>query len=186
MTEPTRTRETDGLTLPLRVADLPNAGEVRFRLTPSPKARDELARQLDLRRLRKLDFAGRLIPEGRHDWKLEGTLGATAVQDCVISGDPVTTRVDIEVERIFMRRMPEPEGEEVEIPEDDRLEPMGSVIDPGVVMAEALSLALPDYPRADGAALDAGAESAPEGAGPLRKNPFDVLKSLKSGDDGDA
>jgi uncharacterized metal-binding protein YceD (DUF177 family) len=182
MPEPTRTRETDGLSLPLKVSDLPHAGEVAFRVTPSAEARARLAADLDLRKLRKLDFAGRLLPEGRHDWKLVGQLGATAVQDCVVTGEPVTTRVDTQVQRVFLRRMPEPEAEEIEIPEDDRIEPMGAVIDPGAVMAEALSLALPDYPRAPGAAFDDDAQAAPEGAEPLRRNPFEALKTLMDND----
>lgn len=186
MTDPNRLRETDGLSLPLKVADLPNATEVGFRLTPTPEARADLARDLDLVKLRKLSFEGRLSPEGRHDWKLSAHLGATVVQECVVSGAPVTTRIDTAVERVFVRRMPQPEGDEVEIPEDDRLEPMGPTIDPGAVMAEALSLALPDYPRAPGAELDTGTEIAPEGAEPLRKNPFEVLKALKSDPGGDA
>lgn len=186
MTDPIRPRETDGLTLPLKVADLPHAGVVAFRLRPAPDACAVLASDLGIMRLRKVEFNGRLLPEGRHDWKLEGLLGATAIQECVVTGAPVTTRIDIPVERIFMRRMPVVAEEEVEIPEDDRLEPMGPVIDPGVVMAEALSLALPDYPRAPDAERTVTAEAAPEGAAPLRENPFEILKTLKDRTDDDA
>ena len=44
-----------------------------------------------------------------------------------------------------------PDGDEVEMPEDDTVEPMPEVIDLAEVAAEALALALPLYPRAPGA-----------------------------------
>ncbi|MCB1397216.1 MAG: DUF177 domain-containing protein [Rhodobacter sp.] len=173
-------RETETLSLPLRVADLPGRAAVAFRLAPDAAARETLAADLGIRRVRKLVFHGTLEPAGRHDLRLEGTLGATVVQDCVVSGEPVTTRIDTPVSRLFLRRMPEPDGPEAEIPEDDTLEPLGAEVDPGAVMIEALSLALPDYPRADGAELD----DSITGAGDVdaRRNPFAVLAALKPGD----
>ena len=184
MTDLAPQRDTTSLTLPLRVADLPSRVGVSFRVAPEAGARADLARELGIPRLRKLTFAGSLRPDGRHDWVLEGVLGATVVQDCVITAEPVTTRIDTPVLRRFLRRMPEVEGVEVEIPEDDSIEPLGPVIDPGAVMAEALALALPDYPRADGATLDSTAEARPEGAAPLtdapRRNPFAALADFQA------
>lgn len=168
---------------PLRVAALGRRLPVEFHLRPAPEARAALAGDLGLIGLRKLEFRGTLTAEGRADWRLSGVLGATAVQACVVSGDPVTARVDVAVERRFLAEMPEPEGAEAEIPEDDSLEPLGAVIDPGVVMREALALALPDYPRAEGAELpDDTAGDAPEAE--ARPNPFAVLAGLKTGADG--
>ena len=46
-----------------------------------------------------------------------------------------------------------PEGAEVEMPEDDSIEPLPATLDLGAVMIEALSLALPTFPRAAGAEL---------------------------------
>lgn len=40
------------------------------------------------------------------------------------------------------------------MPEDDETEALGPEIDPAQVMIEALSLALPQYPRKDGAHLE--------------------------------
>lgn len=179
MTGPTR--ETETLSLPLRVADLPGRGGVAFRLQPDAAARAALAGELGVQKIRKLTFQGTLEPDGRHDLRLEGVLGATVVQDCVITGAPVTTRIDTAVVRRFLRRMPEPSGPETEIPEDDTLEPLGAEVDPGAVMAEALSLALPDYPRAEGAELpDSVADDAE-----APRNPFAVLAALKPQKDAD-
>lgn len=179
MTDPAPKRDITSLSLPLRVADLPNRDGVTFRLVPDAESRAALAADLGVRTLRKLSFSGALRPEGRHDWRLDGVLGATVVQDCVITAEPVSTRIDTPVVRRFLRRMPESPDFEVEIPEDDSIEPLGPVIDPGEVMAEALALELPDYPRAPGAVLDS-LESPPDGAEPLRRNPFAALKDLGS------
>ncbi|KPQ08497.1 MAG: putative metal-binding protein [Rhodobacteraceae bacterium HLUCCA12] len=171
-------------TLPFRVADLPTRRAQPFHLRPDAAARAEIARDLGLTGLRKLDFRGTITAEGRRDWRLEGRLGATVVQPCVITADPVTTRIDTDVLRRFLKRMPEPEGAEVEMPEDDTIEPLGTAIDPGAVMIEALAIALPDYPRAPDAELGQ-ADFPPPGAAsdaPERPNPFAVLAKLKPSD----
>ena len=72
-------------------------------------------------------------------------------------------------------------GPEHEIPEDDSEEQLEDVIDLARVFSEALSLALPDYPRAEGAELKT-AEFAPPGVTPLTDEaarPFSVLAGLK-------
>jgi uncharacterized metal-binding protein YceD (DUF177 family) len=84
----------------------------------------------------------------------------------------------------------EPEEDEAEAPADDTAEPLGDVIDPGDVMFEALALALPDYPRVEGASLPETVHAAP-GVVPIRDEdlrPFAGLASLArklSGDDPD-
>lgn len=171
-------RLSEALSLPLRTSELNPRAELRFRLVPTPEARAALAGELGVEKIRKLSFHGTLRAENRHDWRLEGTLGATVVQACVITAEPVVTRLDTPVLRRFLRDMPEPAALEAEIPEDDTLEPLGAVIDPGVVMAEALALALPDYPRAQGAELPDSARD--EIAEDERPNPFAVLAALKS------
>ncbi len=167
--------------LPLRVTDLPTRRPQPFHLRPEADERARIAQEMGISAVRKLDFRGTLQAEGKHDWRLEGRLGATVVQPCVITAEPVSTRIDIDVVRRFLRNMPQPDATEVEMPEDDTLEPLGAVIDPGTVMIEALTIALPDYPRAPGATLDAE-EFAPPGAATIddaRPNPFAVLAKLK-------
>lgn len=168
------------ISLPLRPAGLSRRRAHDFHLRPDAPARAGLARDLGLAALRKLDLQGELVPEGRDDWRLTATLGATAVQACVVSGAPVTTRIDTPVTRRFLAELPEPEGNEAEIPEDDSLEALPVVIDLGEVMREALVLALPDYPRAEAATLPAVAETgdADETDAP-RPNPFAALAALR-------
>ena len=123
---------------------------VEFDIRPDETRRAEIVERLGLTGLRKLSFSGVIAPDGPRDLRLEATLGATAVQPCVVTGDPVTTRIDTPVLRQYKAEFERPEGDEVEMPEDDSLEPLTESIDLSAIMEEALALALPDFPRADG------------------------------------
>ena len=154
---------------------------VAFDLRPGADARAEIMARLGLTGLRKLSFAGEIAPEGDRDLALTARLGATAVQACVVTGDPVTTRIDTDVTRRYLADLEEPEGDEVEMPEDDTAEPLPASIDLASVMEEALSLALPDFPRADG--VDPVDLTVTEpGVAPMTDEdakPFAGLKGLK-------
>ncbi len=157
--------KTAARTLPLRLADLPARKPTRFDLAPGPDDLAALAEELGLTALRKLRFRGELRPDGRRDWRLDATLGATVVQPCIVTLDPVTTRIEEPVTRRYISGMEPPAGEETEMPEDDSAEPLPEIVDIGAVMVEALALALPLYPRAEAAA--APAQAAPPGVAPL-------------------
>lgn len=167
----------------LRVADLPPRKPYRFDLRPAPDVLESIADELGLSDLRKLRFSGTLRPDGRKDWRLDATLGATVVQPCVVSLQPVTTRIDGPVERLFTHDWAnEVAAEEMEMPEDDTTEPLGSEIDLEMILTEALALALPDYPRAGDAHLDQVDFAAP-GVTPMSDEdvkPFAGLADLKN------
>ncbi|SEM80481.1 Uncharacterized metal-binding protein YceD, DUF177 family [Gemmobacter aquatilis] len=168
------------LSLPLRVAALASRKPTRFDLKPDTKARALIAALLGISAVREMRFKGELRPVGRRDWLLEANLAAVVEQPCSVTLVPVVTRIAEPVRRSYLAEMPEPEGEEIEIPEDDTQEPLPEVIDPGAVAIEALALALPLYPRAEGAALEA-AVFAPPGVTPLRDEelrPFAGLAGL--------
>ncbi|SDC20896.1 YceD family protein [Ruegeria marina] len=137
----------------LRVADLPQNRATTFTLRPDSARLGELARELGIDGVRKLSFGGELRAEGKSDWRLTAILGATVVQPCVVTLEPVTTRIDTEVRRLFVKDWAEPDEEEAEMPENDEAEPLGPVIDLNAVMTEALALALPAYPRKEGVEL---------------------------------
>lgn len=132
---------------PLRVADLPQNAPTPFDLRPGAGQMETLKQELGLLGLRKLSFTGSVQAQGKRDWLLTGKLGATVIQPCVITLDPVTTRIDTQVRRVFLADWDEPDEPEFEMPEDDETEALGPEIDPALIMAEALSLALPQYPR---------------------------------------
>ncbi|WP_158964261.1 YceD family protein [Chachezhania sediminis] len=165
-----------------RVADLPQRKATPFELRPDSATCAALAAELGVSGLSKVRFIGQIAPNGPRDWQLDGELGATVVQPCVVTLEPVTTRIDTEVVRHFIADMEDPDGAEVEMPDDETSEPLGPEIDPAVVLAEALALALPLYPRKDGAALGEAVFAAP-GVDPLRDTdlkPFAGLAELRN------
>lgn len=168
----------------LRLAQAGHRQEIPFEIVATAGERAAAAAGLGIPAIRKLRFAGRLAPEGRQDWRLDATLGATVVQDCVVTLEPVTTRIDEPVARRYLADLPEPGPGEAEVPEED-LERLPQALDLGEVMLEALALALPPYPRAAGVELGEVAVTA-RGAEPLteeRARPFSALRdSLKRGE----
>lgn len=158
-----------------------------FAYQPDAAARAALAAEFDLQSLKKARLEGRVVPEGEADWRLEAKLGATAVQTCVVTLGPVTTRIDLPVARTYIANpAPEPEAGETEMPDDDSIEALGDSIDLHGLFAEALALALPDFPRAPDAALETQVFTEP-GKTPMADadiKPFAALKALRDGQSG--
>jgi uncharacterized metal-binding protein YceD (DUF177 family) len=165
----------------LRLSDPGQRGSQPFAILPTAEERASIARHLGIPGLRKLRFEGRLTPAGRRDWTLEAELGATVVQDCVVTLAPVVTRIDEPVLRRYMADLPEPGPGEVEMPQDDSIEDLPASLDLCGVMIEALSLALPPFPRAPGAELGEITVTEP-GVAPLdvaAVRPFAGLADLR-------
>jgi uncharacterized metal-binding protein YceD (DUF177 family) len=166
----------------LSFRDIAPSKPYRFSLTPDAPARAALARELGISNIRKLMFQGVLQADGKSDWLLEAKLGATVIQPCVVTLEPVRTRIDKPVSRRFIAGLFTPEeGEEVEMPEDETLEALPEELDISRVMAEALALALPDYPRSTGAVLETDRFTAP-GIAPMTDEdikPFAGLAGLR-------
>lgn len=159
-----------------------------IRLRPEPHERAAIARALGLLDLPAFSFEAEVVPEHRGDLKLTGRLKAEVIQPCVLTLVPVRTKLDEPVLRRFLSDWVQPEGEETEIPEDDSAEPMTATIDMAALAIEALALALPEYPRARGAALGAQEFPPPGPAAPQDRPPrplagLAALLSKKSGGD---
>lgn len=167
----------------LRTADLTPSSRHAFRIDPESSARNTLAEELGITSIKKLRFEGVVEPSGKNDWKLTGQLGATVVQPCIVSLEPVTTRIDEQVDRLYLANAPDdPDGEEIEIPEDDTIEPLPATIDFADLMAEALALALPQYPKVEGAEVESTTFTEP-GATAMSDDdakPFAGLAGLKA------
>ena len=168
-----------------RVSELSTRHPTEFDLQPDSAAREALARQLGISNVKKLRFSGRIETAGSRSWSLRGTLGATVVQPCVVTLDPVTTRIDEEVERTYLPaeflQIEEEAGSETEMPEDTSTEVLGTVISAHDAMVESLALALPQYPRSKGAELGE-AVFAEDGVTPLKDEdtkPFAGLAALR-------
>ncbi len=147
---------------PVTVADLHGKKRLAVDLQPDAATRAALATDLGIPAIRKLRLTGEVTPASSRDWLFQGQLGATVLQECVVTLDPVTTRIEEPVMRLFVADYVEPDhGSETEMPEDDTTEALGTTIDPGQIMAEALALALPPYPRKEGVELDAALFTEP-------------------------
>jgi uncharacterized metal-binding protein YceD (DUF177 family) len=166
----------------LEVARLRGLETFSFDLSATPEESAALARLLDARTVRKLRFQGVLRPSAGTGWTLEGKLGVTVVQACVVTLEPVTTRLDLDVRRQFLPQA-SPKGTEVTLEplDEDETEPLADRIDLGLVAVESIVLNLPSYPRAEGAELGEAVFAAP-GERPLRDaevKPFSALAALK-------
>ena len=125
----------------LRLTALRRDAPTPFDLRPDEPARRALADRLGLLALRKARLAGELIPGDGGSWRLVAELGATVVQACVVTLDPVTTRIDEPVERRFRPAQDMPRldaGTEVEVPEEEE-DPLPDVLDLTSVLTEAVS-----------------------------------------------
>ena len=171
---------------PVPLAQLRRLRQAEIDLTPDAATCAALAEALGIVEIRKLRMQGRITALGREDWEFRGELGATVVQECVVTLAPVTSRIDEKVERRFLAGWDDPEGgSETEMPEDEDAEPLGDAIDPGAIMAEALALALPPWPRAEGVELpeSLALEVADQNTGEQRENPFAKLAELQKRQD---
>lgn len=164
---------------------LREATEFAFDIAPDEAEAAAVARLMGARQIRKMRFQGVLTPLPASGWRLEGRLGATAIQTCVISLEPVTTRIDQSVRRTWLPQTDPLPAEIMLTPGDDEdeVEPLGRSIDLGLVATEALALALPDYPRKPGAAIPPDLQTEVEED--ERPKPFAALAALKERLDGE-
>lgn len=166
----------------LIVGELPSGRELRFEIVFNDAQRAKAVEQLGLLDLQKVRFVGKLMPRGKSDWVLTAQLGASATQSCVVTLDPVKTRVDEPVDRVFLSHWEEPEADSVsEMDEDVESEPLPQEIDLAGIAVEALALALPDYPRKADVALEETVFTEP-GVTPMTDEdakPFAGLAALK-------
>ncbi|MEO0665712.1 MAG: DUF177 domain-containing protein [Pseudomonadota bacterium] len=166
----------------LRLAKLPADGPHQFDWQPSDAERAAMIDALGLLDLRKMRATLTVAPRGKSDWHLTAKWGATVVQPCVVTLDPVTTRLEQTDTLQFTARMPEITETEAEMPEDETLEPLTEEVEIAALLQEMVALALPPYPRADGAELGTAIYTAP-GEKPMTDDdakPFAGLAALKS------
>lgn len=153
-------------TLPLRSATLSPRKPTRFDFAPDAPARAAIAAALDLLGLPALRLKGEITPQGRNDVQLRADLRAEVIQPCGITLAPVPSTLAEVVERLYLKDFAEPQAEETELPDGLDAEPLPETIDIAAVAIEALSLALPPFPRAPGAELGP-VEVAEPGVAPL-------------------
>ena len=128
------------MTYKLRIADLNPKRPERFDIRPTPAQLEQIRETLDLSALRKVRLEGKLQVRGKHDWELTAHIGGTAVQPCGVTLEPVTTRIEEDISRIYLAEWEDPEESEIEMPDDDTTEPLPATLDLIEVTIEALSM----------------------------------------------
>lgn len=119
---------------------------------PSPEEAAGIADRLSLLGLSKARLEGTLRAASG-GWSFDGRIGATVRQSCGVTLAPVTTRIDEDVRRRYGAAPAAPPGETEMAEHDDEWEAAPEALDPAALFEEALSLAVPPFPRAEGATL---------------------------------
>lgn len=180
---------TPVLTRRLAVADIPPDGR-SLTIEATEAERAELARELDIPAVHRLDAEIEIRPWSRHGWRITGRVRAAVTQTCVVTLEPIEADVD---EAIDMKFVPEAEAEryrpkpdatgEVDLgaePDDPPDVFDGVTLDPGRVVEEHFMLGLDPYPRKPGASFDParfGLAGEAQDGGTV--SPFAALAKLK-------
>lgn len=166
----------------VQISDLSGNGNNPFTLTFDTDAIAAMNAALGTVSVKKLSFRGQITSSDRGDWTVSGTVGGTVTQSCVLTLEPVKTRIDADVTRMFVKEFEDHDEDSVtEMPDNVEIDPLGTQIDLGLIAQEVLALNLPDYPRADGATLE-NAQFAQPGIAPMTDDdakPFAQLAALK-------
>jgi len=157
---------------PMLVSQLRRDDETPFRVAAEPGECAATARFLGVDRIDKLSFAGFVTPASDDGWRIRGRLVASIVQSCVITLEPVQSRHDIEIDRLFLPESSFRGMREVDVGADDEdaPDPFTDTLDPATLAVETLALAIDPYPRAEGAELgriSCGTAGSEEEAGPF-------------------
>ena len=168
---------------PVSVARLPRSGMPVW-LEADDRQRAALADGHGLAEVRRFRFDLVLTPWKRDGVRAVGTVEADIVQECVVTLEPIETRIREPFDAVFL-----PEGSKLLSPEHAEASELvidadgpdlpeaffGDHIDAGAVAEEFFGLAIDPYPRKAGASLTtAGPRDADDGEvrGPL----FDKLR----------
>jgi uncharacterized metal-binding protein YceD (DUF177 family) len=179
---PEITMSNEQITYPLRISEIPKSKAMPFDIAFTDRDLEAIAGILGAQSVKKMRINGKLVPSGAKDWQLTAMVGATVIQACVVTLDPVQTRVDTPVSLTFSADYEFNEDDTVvEMTIDETIEPLTDEIDLASIAIEAVAMALPDYPRSENAQLESAVFSEP-GIAPMTDEdtkPFASLASLK-------
>jgi uncharacterized metal-binding protein YceD (DUF177 family) len=166
------TAETDpDFSHTVAVADRPDR-EVRIEAKADERA--ALARRLGLVALDSLEATIRLLVKaGGRVVRLRGTLRAEVIQSCVVTMEPMRSRIEIPFERHYeaAEGLGTPAVVDIALDGEEAPEPLvDGTIDLGKAVAEQLALEIDPFPRIPGAAFNgyvSAAASRVESSGPF-------------------
>lgn len=146
-------------------------------LAPSAEIMRRIAEWAKVNALEAFDASIRIARLGENHYSYEGHFDAALVQVCVITLEPVHTKIARDVRRVY-HVQPRTRHAKPDAPPRDADEETehvdGSVVDLAAPLLEELSLVIDPYPRAP------GADFAVSGAGMgAKEGRFVVLEQLK-------
>ncbi len=150
--------------------------EVREHIAADDAERKALAARFGLIGLESLVADVRLRRHGKGPLvEVSGRWSAEVVQACVVSLEPVRSKLEESFTSLYSSELETSEEIFVDIEAEDQPEPIGPEgIDIGEAVAQQLALALDPYPRLAGVQLPDGRDESEPTAGP-----FAALKVLK-------
>lgn len=171
----------------VRASNLPAAGK-GMTIEADADQRAALARDHDLAAVNAFRADLLAKPFRRDGVRVSGRVTADIMQNCVVTLDPIESRIDEEISALFV-----PEGSSLaagdfdggelvlEAEGPDAPEPFtGDTIDLGALAEEFFELAIDPFPRKPGVGVDesVSADSEDDAPGPL----YEGLKKLRSRD----
>ena len=167
---------------PLRLCDMPKSKSTGFDARFSKDEMAQIAITLSAISVKKMRIFGKISPLGAKDWVLNATAGATVTQTCVVTLEPVQTRVDCPITLTYSTDYQADSIESVtEMTTDENFEPLTDEIDLTAIANEVIAMALPDYPKSPDAQLKTSTFAAKD-ITPMTDadtKPFASLASLK-------
>jgi len=179
--------ETAEFPRPLRLDDIGIAGS-DLEIEANANERDLLARRFGLVSLDSLEATIHVdLTENDTVVHVTGSFRAEVTQSCVVTLEPITTRIEGPLECLFTTDgEPATEGEiEISLLPDaeDPPEPIpGETIDLGEVVAAQLALEIDPFPRLPGASFEGYSSTAPGGDAEASQDggPFAELARIRS------
>ena len=142
----------------------------------------QLKKNLNLISVKKTSMSGRISATAAGQWHLKAKIGATIVQESVLSLKLVTTRIDDKIDmRIIKGHDNVVQNSELELNEDYFIE---HALDLVAIFFENIALSIPAFPKEQGESFENKVFTA-KGIGPLtndRISPFFILNKLKEND----
>jgi hypothetical protein len=174
MTQPS---ERSIWSVPVSVDDVPETGR-HVEMSADAQTRAAIAEELELRSLESFGFSFDVTRRGQEGLHVAGAVTATVGQSCVVTLEPIESRVAEDVDVDFLP----PGAPGFTVPsadsEADPPEPLvGKVVDLGALAVEFLILGIDPYPRKPGATF-ANPDTTNEEPGP-----FAALAKLKQQSD---
>ena len=170
------TEDTSPVSFKAFVTRLPQKG-LPVVIDADARQREALAAAHGLLSVERFHAELLVTPWKRHGVKVSGRVAADITQECVVTLDPMTTRIEEEVEGLFLPadsklgRLGFEAGGEIHIEAEGPDSPetfTGDTIDVGALAEEFFGLGIDPYPRKPGAGAaskgDGESSSQPEGA----------------------